>query len=53
MKRREGKKPNRYTLSNIILGVYRERNLELAFRDQMVDLAIGADNCEIEREENI
>ena len=48
-KEKEGKKPNRRTVVNIILGGSREQMRRLAFGDEQVEFDHGVDNSSIER----
>lgn len=52
-KKKEGKAPNRRTIANIILGGSRDQMHRLAFGDQKVNTARGADNRHIQRKEDI
>ena len=53
IKRKKGLEPNRNTVANIILGGSREQMHKLAFGDQKVDIAKGADNRQIIRHPDI
>lgn len=53
IKRKKGLEPNRNTVANIILGGSREQMHKLAFGDQQIDLAKGADNRHIVRHPEI
>ena len=53
IKRKKGLEPNRNTVANIILGGSREQMHKLAYGDQKVDIAKGADNRQIIRHPNI
>ena len=53
IKRKKGLEPNRNTVANIILGGSRDQMHKLAFGDQQVDLAKGADNRHIIRHTEI
>ena len=48
-KEKDGKKPNRRTVVNIILGGSREQMRRLAFGDEQVEFDRGTDNSHIER----
>ena len=50
---KKGLKPNRRTIANIILQGSRDRMLQLAFGGQQVNLAKGADNSHVSRNEDI
>lgn len=50
---KKGLKPSRRTIANIILQGSRDRMMQLAFGDQQVNLAKGADNSHIHRNEDI
>lgn len=50
---KNGLKPNRRTIANIILQGSRDRMMQLAFGDQQVNLSRGADNSHVHRNENI
>ncbi len=52
-KTEKGLKPNRRTIANIILQGSRDRMMQLAFGDQEVILARGADNSHVRRSEDI
>ena len=49
IKRKKGLEPNRNTVANIILGGSRDQMHKLAFGDQQIDLAKGADNRHVIR----
>ena len=53
IKRKKGLEPNRNTVANIILGGSRDQMHKLAFGDQQVDLAKGADNRHVIRHPEI
>ena len=53
IKRKKGLEPNRNTVANIILGGSREQMHKLAFGDQQIDLAKGADNRHVIRHPEI
>ena len=53
IKRKKGLEPNRNTVANIILGGSREQMHKLAFGDQQIDLAKGADNRNVIRHPEI
>ena len=53
IKRKKGLEPNRNTVANIILGGSRDQMHKLAFGDQQIDLAKGADNRHIIRHPEI
>lgn len=53
IKRKKGLEPNRNTVANIILGGSREQMHKLAYGDQKVDIAKGADNRQIIRHPDI
>lgn len=53
IKRKKGLEPNRNTVANIILGGSRDQMHKLAFGDQQIDLAKGADNRHVIRHPEI
>ena len=53
IKRKKGLEPNRNTVANIILGGSREQMHQLAFGDQQINLAKGADNRHVIRHPEI
>ena len=53
IKKKKGLEPNRRTVANIILGGSREQMHKLAYGDQKVDIAKGADNRQIIRHPDI
>lgn len=53
IKRKKGLEPNRNTVANIILGGSRDQMHKLAFGDQLIDLAKGADNRHVIRHPEI
>ena len=53
IKRKKGLEPNRNTVANIILGGSRDQMHKLAFGDQQIDLAKGADNRHVIRHSEI
>lgn len=53
IKMKDGTVKERLSVANIILGGSRQRMLELAFGDQQVDLAKGADNRHVTRHKDI
>jgi len=53
IKMKDGTEKERRTVANIILGGSRERMLKIAFGDQKVDLAKGADNRHVTRQQDI